>query len=24
MDCPLCDGRGNIETDDTVNCAHVE
>ena len=22
--CPLCDGRGDIETDDTAHCAHVE
>ena len=24
MACPLCDGRGDIETDDTAHCAHVE
>jgi hypothetical protein len=23
MACPLCDGRGDIETDNTVNCAHA-
>jgi hypothetical protein len=23
MACPLCDGRGDIEADDTVHCAHI-